>query len=237
VTSPIRAVVFDFDGLILDTEMAVFRGIAELWEAHGCTLDQEEWSIVIGTRGRLFDPYAALAERATVPVPTVAELEAAHDARIVELLAAEVALPGVVEWLEAAPGLGLRVAIASSASGEWVEGHLDRLGLRHHFEVVSTWDESLPPKPAPDLYLRACAGLGVEPGEAIAVEDSPPGVASATAAGLWCIAVPNAMTRSLDLSAAHWQVASLAELPLGQALELAARHLVGEDGGGTGHVE
>lgn len=220
----IRAVVFDFDGIVLDTELPGYRAIAEIWERHGARLDAAEWSTNIGAHGG-FDAYSALADRALdrESVPSATELEAAHEARALELLHAERALPGVVEWLEAAPDLGLSVAIASSASGRWVESHLERLGLRHHFAVVTTWRHPVAPKPAPDLYLEACRSLGVEPAEAIAVEDSPPGVAAAVAAGLWCIAVPNEMTRPLDLSAADHLLPSLADLPLADAVALAER--------------
>jgi HAD superfamily hydrolase (TIGR01509 family) len=218
----VQAVVFDFDGLILDTERPYFTAWAEAWADHGCELDPAEWAVCIGTHGG-FDPYEALAARVTVPLAPPDELEAACDARALELIHAETVLPGVLDWLTAAPDLGLGVAIASSAPPHWVEGHLERLGLRHHFPVVSTRDGVLPAKPAPDLYLASCAGLGVDPGDAVAVEDSPNGIAAAKAAGMFCVAVPNHMTRSLDVSAADLVVESLADLPLGQLVEARRR--------------
>ena len=219
----VRAVVFDFDGLILDTEAPFFTAWAEAWAEHGHELDPAEWARCIGTHG-VYDPYVALAERTgpAAGLPTAEELESRCDARAAELILAEAVLPGVVDWLTAAPELGLAVGIASSAPPHWVEGHLDRLGLRHHFLVVSTRDGVLPAKPAPDLYLASCAGLGVDPAEAVAVEDSPNGIAAAKAAGLFCVAVPNAMTRPLDLSQADLVVDSLADLPLPELMSLRA---------------
>jgi HAD superfamily hydrolase (TIGR01509 family) len=214
----VRAVVFDFDGLILDTERPFFTAWAEAWAENGCELDPAEWAACIGTHG-VFDPYEALAERCGTPLPPADDFEARCDARALELIHAEAVLPGVVDWLTAAPGLGLGVGIASSAPPHWVEGHLERLGLRHHFPVVSTRDGVLPAKPAPDLYLATCAGLGVDPTDAVAVEDSPNGIAAAKAAGMFCVAVPNHMTRPLDLSAADLIVHSLADLPLAQLVD------------------
>ena len=207
--SGIEAVVFDFDGLILDTESVIFDVLVEIWAEHGCTLDEAEWAQAIGTHGG-WDDYAALVERAAGPVPPRDELEARHEARVRELLVAEEALPGVLEWLDAAAELGLRVGIASSSSAGWVNGHVERLGLAGHFAAVSTRTEHVPAKPAPDLYLLACERLGVTPGDAIALEDSPSGVAAAKAAGLTCIAVPQ--YAEADVSAADRVIDSLERL-------------------------
>jgi HAD superfamily hydrolase (TIGR01509 family) len=216
----IRAVVFDFDGLILDTEQPSYQSWAEVWEAHGCTLEPDEWASCIGTRGA-FDPYGTLVSRAAVPVAPEAEVRAAKRAREAALLERAEPLPGVVAWLEQADRLGLAVGLASSSSPEWIEHHLGRLGLRRWFTCVACWEGQCPPKPAPDLYRAACEGLGVGPEESIAVEDSPHGIAAARAAGLWCLAVPNDLTRALDLSAAHLVVRSLAHVDLAEVVAAA----------------
>ena len=104
-----------------------------------------------------------------------------------------------------------------------MHGHLTRLGVRDRFGHVSCRDEIIPPKPAPDVYIRACEALGVAPREAVAVEDSPNGVAAAKAAGLWCVAVPNGITGALDFGAADLVVGSLADCPLSAALRLLER--------------
>lgn len=211
----IRAVVFDFDGLILDTESAIFDALVELFAEHGGTIEEAEWASTIGTHAGM-DEYAVLLERATTPPPPREEFARLHEARVRQLLEAEQALPGVLEWLEAAAELGLKVGIASSSSAGWVNGHVERLGLAHHFAVVSTRGEGVPAKPAPDVYLRACEALEVDPADAVAVEDSPNGIAAAKAAGLACVAVPNRLTRPLDLSAADLVVETLADLPLAE---------------------
>ena len=213
-----RAVVFDFDGSILDTETPILTAWQETFEAHGCPpLTQDEWAMAVGTVGGL-DMAALLLERALGTVDEAA-VHQRRRARVHELLLAEVVRPGVERWLDDARELGLGLAVASSSPRSWVGSHLERLGLVDRFVHLSCYGDGIPAKPAPDVYLHACAALGVEPSEALAVEDSPHGVAAAKAAGLRCVAVPNEVTRGLELSAADLVVDSLEELPLAEALD------------------
>ena len=216
--SALKAIVFDFDGLILDTEEPSFRAWQEVYRHHGADLDETDWHAAIGTR-RAVDPYQLLVERATVPVPPAEEIHAVRNERKLELTHAEEVLPGVIDWLEAALTLELRLGIASTSASDWVEPHLERLGLRERFHVVSCWDQHLLPKPAPDIYLAALDSLDVESDEAVAVEDSPNGVAAAKAAGLFCVAVPNRLTKPLDFSEADIVLDSLAQLPLPKLID------------------
>jgi HAD superfamily hydrolase (TIGR01509 family) len=211
----IRAIVFDFDGVILDTEAPIFRAWNEEFEAHGCPLlTVEEWSAEIGTVQGL-DLLALLRERATVEVDADA-VAARRRARRDELLAQEALLEGVETWLDDAREAGIALAIASSSEAGWVEPHLQRLGVRHRFAHLACYRPGGRAKPAPDLYLAACAALGVAPAEALAIEDSPNGIAAAKAAGLVCVAVPHGLTESLDLSSADVVVPSLASVSLGE---------------------
>lgn len=209
----IEAVVFDFDGLILETEMPVFLGWQEEFLAHGSEpLTFELWSAEIGTN-RALDLVALLRETAQHPV----DEEAMHErrrARIDELVALEELRPGVESWLDAADALGLRLAVASSSLRDWVEPHLVRLGIRDRFEHVACRGDGLAAKPAPDVYLSACDAIGVAPDDALAVEDSPHGVRAAKSAGLRCVAVPHAITEQLDLSEADLRLTSLAAMSL-----------------------
>jgi HAD superfamily hydrolase (TIGR01509 family) len=211
----LKALVFDFDGLILDTEGPVFHSWRETFEACGATLTLEEWSDTIG-RANSADPADLLAERTGAPLDEARR--AARKARRDELLAAEAVLPGVHAWLDDAARLGLPVGVASSSEVDWVAGHLERLGLADRFTCLSCFDGRLQGKPAPDLYLAACEALGVAPADALAVEDSGNGVAAAKAAGLRCVAVPHDLTRDHDLSPADIVVPSLAGLPLEEAM-------------------
>jgi HAD superfamily hydrolase (TIGR01509 family) len=222
----IRAVVFDFDGTILDTEAPVFTAWVEAWAEHGVALELAEWSGSIGGLD-LFDPYDELVARAAGPIPPREEFQVRRRARRDELLHAESPRPGVLAWLDEAVERGLGLAIASSSPPDWVERHLTRLGLRDRFAHVACCDGVVPPKPEPVSYRTACERLGVEPHEAIAVEDSPHGVAAAKGAGLFTVAVPHGLTVELDLSAADVVVESLVHLPLARAIALA------EGGSGT----
>ena len=121
-------------------------------------------------------------------------------------------------WLDEADALGLPLAIASSSPREWVAEHLENLGLLARFAAIACFGDDLAGKPAPDTYLAACAAIGVEPRDAIAIEDSPHGVTAAKAAGLWCIAVPHAITARLDLSHADLRLSSLADVTLREVL-------------------
>jgi HAD superfamily hydrolase (TIGR01509 family) len=213
----VRAVVFDFDGLILDTETSSFESWCLAFEEHGCTPPTiEEWAAEVGTVGGL-GVIALLESRAAMPLDVDA-LQIRRRAYRDDLLAREVARPGVIDWIDVAVGRGFGLAIASSSEREWVEHHLRRLGLRDHFAHLACYGTGLAPKPAPDTYLDACALLGVAPADAIAVEDSPHGVTAARAAGLRVVAVPNAVTAQMDLSAADLVITSLAECSLADVL-------------------
>jgi len=212
----VKLVVFDFDGLILDTEVPVYDAWQEIYDEHGVTLAFEKWAQCIGTAD-VFDPCADLAI-ALGRVLDAAALRGRHRVRTDALIAAQVVLPGVREYVEAAGRLGLRLGVASSSSRRWVEGHLERLDLRGCFEVVRCADDVPRVKPDPALYRAVLAATGVRPEEAVALEDSPNGVLAAKRAGLACVAVPNALTARLDLSAADLRLPSLAELPLPELL-------------------
>ncbi|MFC8043225.1 HAD family hydrolase [Nocardia sp. NPDC057353] len=213
----LRAVIFDFDGLILDTETPAYTSWQETYRGHGAALDRELWTANIGTHG--WDAARHLEELLGRPIDH-AELRAARLTRHYALIDAEVVRPGVVGWLNEAKELGLAVGLASSSGEQWVGPHLERLGLREHFAVLATGDRVQRVKPDPALYRLALDSLGVDPGDAIAVEDSANGIAAAKAAGLPAVAVPNAMTVELDFSRADLVLDSLTDAGIA---EVAAR--------------
>ena len=135
-----------------------------------------------------------------------------------ESIDAQAILPGVREYVDEARRLGLRLGVASSSSRRWVEGHLQRLGLRDRFDVIRCADDVPRVKPDPALYRAVLDATGVRPEDAMALEDSPNGVLAAKRAGLTCVAVPNALTARLDLSHADLSLTSLADLPLAELL-------------------
>lgn len=216
----IRAIVFDFDGLILDTETPLVRAWSEAYARYGCTpLTITDWGRMVGTVNGL-DPLAIMLERLDPAGPAVDPVEAERlvKSRVRALIALETTRPGVTAWLDDADRLGLRIGLASSSSAAWVEGHLERLALRSRFEALACYRPGVAPKPDPYLYRQACETLGIEPAQALAVEDAPFGIAAAKAAGLRCVAVPNGLTGQLDLARADLVVPSLADVSLPGAL-------------------
>jgi len=209
---PIRAFLFDFDGLILDTEVASRAGWELLYRERGHELPPEQWARVVGSHG-VWDPMAHLEELVGEPLEreTLNERRYAHEIALIE---AEELRPGIEDYLAAARRLGLRRAIVSSSSRRWVDMHLRRLEQAVGWDAICTADR-VPEraKPAPTLYLEALDLLGVAAAEAVAFEDSPNGVAAAKAAGIFCVAVPNDVTRALGLDAADLVLDSLADLP------------------------
>jgi HAD superfamily hydrolase (TIGR01509 family) len=212
----IRAVVFDFDGLILDTEEPVYRSWLEVYEAHGEELPFERWVQIVGSSTIGFHPQHHLEERLGRPLPK--EVLDRRAGRRTELVLAEKLLPGVVERMDEAKALGLKIGVASSSSTEWVRGHLARLGILERFDCVRCRDDVSNVKPEPDLYLAVLDCLGVAASEAVAIEDSPNGLAAARLAGMLCVAIPNSITARLDLSAADVILASLADITLPELL-------------------
>jgi HAD superfamily hydrolase (TIGR01509 family) len=222
VVTTIKALLFDFDGLILETERPAFQAWDEIFRDHGVELSPERWRDYIGREGGWFDVYTHLEELTGRPVDRDA-LKSRRAARRDELLAAQELERGVAELFTEALARGLKVGVVSSSTREWVCGHLERLAFMNDWDAIVCRADAANAKPAPDLYLRAIELLGVAPYEAVALEDSPNGIASAKAAGLWCVAVPNPLTRDLDLSRADVRLDSLANLPLDQLLAVLSR--------------
>jgi HAD superfamily hydrolase (TIGR01509 family) len=203
----LSAIVFDFDGLILDTEEPIYRSWLEVYQAHGEDLPFERWIQTVGSSNAAFDPRGHLERRLGRELP--AEVLKRRLDRRTEMILAQSALPGVVDLVAAARAAGLKVGVASSSSREWVSGHLERLGILHQFDCLRCRDDVAAVKPQPELYLAVIACLGVRAEDAVAIEDSPNGVTAAKAAGMWCVAIPNSITSGLDLSHADLVLPSL----------------------------
>ena len=210
---PIRAFLFDFDGLILDTETASRAGWEWLYREHGHELPPEKWALMIGTVDG-WDPWGHLEELAGEPLEREAlnERRYAHELTLIE---AEQLRPGISEYIAAAERHGLKRAIVSSASRRWIDMHLERLEREVGWDAIVTADHHAErAKPRPTLYLEALELLGVSADEAVAFEDSPNGARAAKNAGIYVVGIPNAVTRELGLDdTADVVVDSLVDLP------------------------
>jgi HAD superfamily hydrolase (TIGR01509 family) len=215
----IKALIFDFDGLILDTEtpeIDVWKGI---YGEHGQPYPMDLWSQIIGGWGNTdFDPAVELQRQTGKPLDLGAIRER-HRRESDALILKYPVMPGVGEMLASAQRLGLRCAIASSSDRSWVETHLRRLGLSSKFEQIVTGDDVQKgrTKPQADIFLKALEVLQLEPAEALVIEDSPNGIRAAHAAGLRAVGVPNPVTAPLNLDA-DLLLSSLAEMPLEEIL-------------------
>jgi HAD superfamily hydrolase (TIGR01509 family) len=219
----IRAIIFDFDGLILDTEAPEFQVWQEIYQLYGCELPLSIWAAAIGTSLDVFDAHTHL-ESQLGRLLDREHMREQRRQRCAELLKAQAILPGVEAYIADAKRLGMQLGVASSSSREWVVGHLTRLGINPHFDCIKCSDDVLRVKPDPALYQAVLDTLGLQADQAIAIEDSPNGIAAAKRAGLFCIAVPNPLTCQLPLEQADLQLRSLTELPLQQLLEYLQRN-------------
>lgn len=205
----LRALIFDFDGLILDTETPLIDAYAEVHAAHGVAFDRTLFLRSVGHADYAFDPWHGFS-----PHADRAALEAERRARKDELLRRQPVLPGVVALLDAARAAGLRVGLASNSEHAWCEPHLARLGLRSRFEFLACREDAASPKPEPDLYRLVLRRFGLRGHEAVALEDSQTGILAAKRAHLFAVAVPNPSTAHHDFARADLQVTSLAEVTL-----------------------
>lgn len=218
----IRGLIFDFDGLILDTELPGVQCWQEIYQEYGCTFPASVYADSIGTLPRSFNVYDHLEAQIGCPLDRIV-LQQSRLQRCTELIERQAVLPGVENYLREAKQRGLKVGIASSSSRAWVAGHLERLALLSLFDFLSCGDAVAATKPHPELYHVALSSLQLHAHEAVAFEDSPHGVTAAKAAGIFCVAVPNLVTRQLSFEHADLQISSLAEMPLAQVLEIAQK--------------
>jgi len=210
------ALILDFDGLILDTESPIFEEWRATFRARGHDLGLDVWQHALGTFGT-YDPCAHLSKLTGEDFDHETLRQEVRARNMVRCEALPL-LPGVAERVQEARASGLKTAVASSSTSAWVEGWLERHGIRPLFDTVCSRDHVERVKPAPDLFLLAASRLGVAPERCVVFEDSPNGIRAARAAGMRCVAIPNAVTRALPMDGADLVLTSLGERPLAEIL-------------------
>ncbi len=213
------AIIFDFDGLILDTEVPIYEAWRENFLAFGHDLDLTTYAACVGSNFGSFDPKRHLESLTGSTIDWSAwdstrEYEAL---RRTHLLAP---FPGVIDLLDEASTAGIPCAVASSSPRDWVEGHLDRLGLLDRFALTRCIDDVAAPKPAPDLFQAAAKALDIDPSSALVLEDSLNGLRASLAAGISCVIVPNRITAHLEFHGAAAVIESLEGMTLSRLAEL-----------------
>jgi len=209
----VSALVFDFDGTILDTETPVYESWAETYRMAGVEpVSLDRWLQDIGKAdGFGLDVRAELCEQLGVDA-LAAQLEERRKSMCDEMVRAQPIRDGVLAWIEAASSLDVPLAVASSSPTSWVASHLERIGLADRFAALSCADPGIAGKPDPTVYLTACAQLDADPTTALAIEDSTHGVSAAIAAAMRCIAAPGPITKSMEFGHATIHIGSLSDL-------------------------
>jgi len=214
--------VFDFDGILIDSETPEYESHRRIFEQCGVTLTADEWCDQIGTWSDGHDErwFRELCARAAAAPDR--DAYHAEKRRIFDEVAPAAPMPGIAGLLATLAASGVPTAIASSSPASWVERGAATLGIRQMFRAVVTGDEVARRKPAPDIYLLAAKRLGVAPANTVAIEDSGPGIAAARAAGMKTVAIPHWLTERHDLSAADLRVRHAGELTLAALRDLIA---------------
>lgn len=214
----IRAIIFDFDGLILETEEPTYQSWAQVFESFGFELPFSTWMANVGTTRGDFDPVGEL-ERLLEGNVDWQRIEAWRREIENTLIESQPVLPGAEQYVRDAMRLGYLVGLASNSPSDWIQRHLGRLGLLDCFDCLCTSDFVKHIKPDPELYLNALHALHVDAEDAIALEDSIIGVQAARRAEIFCVAVPNPLIRGQAFSQASYQIRSMEELPLEELIQ------------------
>ena len=210
----LAAVVFDFDGIILDSETPEYESHRRVFESCGVPLSVDEWCGQIGVWAQGHDE--GWADQLCVRAASAPTREAylAEKRRIFKEVLPREPMRGIRELLEGLITSGIPTAVASTSPSRWVVPAVENLGLRSHFTTIVTGDDVSRRKPAPDVYLEASRRLGAQPEWSVAIEDSSPGIQAAKSAGMKAVAIPHWLTERHDLSAADLKVSHAGELTL-----------------------
>ncbi|WP_445487675.1 HAD family hydrolase [Niallia sp. 03133] len=214
----IKAIIFDFDGTIIDTETAWYIAFRDAYKEHGVDLTLEKYSECLGTSLNSFNPYTYLSTHHNIPIDLDefrTRIQNAHT----EMMEKEAIRPGILDYLQAAKEAGLKIGLATSSEKAWIDKFVDLLGIRDYFECFCTADSVKNVKPDPELYHQALECLGVKASEAIAIEDSPNGSRAAVAAGIHTIVVKNTITNQLPFGTGHYTYDSLENYKLNDLIE------------------
>ena len=209
--SSLRALLFDFDGLIVDTEWPIYQAWCQTFRDYGHPLSLETFNQCIGTNFDTWSPKTHLEELTGTRIDWD-PLDCARQSSIEKNLEGAPAMPGIPESVHAGRKSGFKLGVVSSSSHRWVDGWLQRIGLFDQFNLTVCRDDAPRIKPAPDLYLEAARQLDLNPGSCLVVEDSVNGIKAAKAAGMPSVAIPNRVTACCDFSLADHVLSSASDL-------------------------
>ncbi|MBW8351899.1 HAD family hydrolase [Bacillus sp. IITD106] len=214
----IKGIIFDFDGLIFDTETHQYLVYQEIFNEYGSELPISLWQKEIGTQTG-FSPFHYLEGKIKRPI-NHENVQKDFRSRFYQILEQEKAREGVEEYLKEAKKLNLKIGLASSSTYQWVSSHLKNLGLFNYFDCIKTSDDVTHVKPAPSLYLLAAKCLGLTIEECLVFEDSANGALAAKRAGMYCVVVPNKVTSTMNFCNVEYIMNSMVDLPLNKVIDL-----------------
>lgn len=213
----IKAIIFDFDGLIIDTETAWYESYNEVLKPFEAELTLAEFGRFIGTASNEFGELLERKVQSQISFREIKERSMPiHQKKMKNSLARE----GVNEYLEEGKRLGLHIGLATSSTKEWVVGFLKKLEIIDYFDVIQTRDDVERVKPDPALYRNVLRLMGISPQEAIAFEDSANGCKAAITAGLNCVIIPNPATEGLVFENYHMRLSSMMDKKLSEVMDL-----------------
>lgn len=196
-SQPLQGILFDFDGLILDTETPIFQAWKRKFREYGKELHLEDWAEILGKSNQDLGPIEGFLDEFKDPgVRDQIMAEVSREER--SLVCKQSPMPGAVELIRRSHQEGIKLGVVSSSDQNWVHSHLSRLELLDYFDHTSCAEEVDQAKPDPALYLLGLEKMGLQPDQVVVLEDSPNGVLAAKRAGLFCIAVPNLLTSKLS---------------------------------------
>ncbi|MBI9048371.1 MAG: HAD-IA family hydrolase [Anaerolineaceae bacterium] len=214
----VKTLIFDFDGLILETEYPIYKAIRDVYQQYGSDLPLDEYTYCVGGSEDNYHFLHLLEKKINRKLDINTINQRVHSAMMVEINLSQ-ALPGVESVLQQAKDMKLQCLVASSSDFNWVNTHLLRLGLRDYFTDLCTAEDVQHVKPEPDLYLLALKKANVQANQAIVFEDSSNGIVAASRAGIFGVAVPNRITENLDFSKANLILKQIDEIPLIELIE------------------
>ena len=221
----IKAVIFDFDGTIIDTETAWYRVFKNAYKQYGVDLSLELYAQCLGTNLASFNPYTYLTTHHNISMD-LEKFRTTIQNNYSKLIEEEAVRPGILNLLQEAKEAGLKIGLASSSQREWIDKFVHLLELEDYFECYCTADTVKNVKPNPELYLQALEQLGVQANEAIAIEDSPNGARAAVAAGLHTIVIKNTLTKQLPFSYGHHTIPSLEHYKLQDLIDCCSQKII-----------
>jgi len=213
----IKGIIFDFDGLILDTETPIYQAWSDIYGDYHTHLPLDSWLLTVGTAENSLDPLDYLEKRTNQKLDRTA-IQKKHDEIENGYILQQPILDGVQATISEAVKLGLSLGVASSSPRSWVIGHLSRLGLIEYFQTIVTQEDVTQTKPYPFLFQKAVKNLGLYPYQVIAFEDSAMGVTAAKTAGIFTIAIPNSLTKNLKLDHADMVLSKMSEVSLSELI-------------------